>query len=222
MALFDQYAADYDSWYQDKKGGFMDSLETDLLFRLFKAEKGMHVLDFGCGTGNFSLKLAQKGCRVTGVDISDEMLKIARGKATGNHDIEFLKFDGNRLPFADNLFDAAVSMAVFEFMREPLVILEELFRVVKKGGQVAVGTIAGNSTWGKFYLSESIKSDSPFSRAYFKTLEEMKSWDKARLVETGESVFIPPTSTDDEFNIEHENRLAGKTKGGFICALWRK
>jgi len=38
----------------------------------------MNVLDVGCGTGNFSIKLAKLGCNVTGIDISDNMLNIAR------------------------------------------------------------------------------------------------------------------------------------------------
>ena len=77
MAVFDAIADSYDRWYEDSKGSFIDKVETDLAFKLFKVEKGM-TYDIGCGTGNFSIKLAEMGCKVTGIDISDKMLDIAQ------------------------------------------------------------------------------------------------------------------------------------------------
>ena len=50
---------------------------------LTSPEKHHRVLDVGCGTGNFSLKLAGYGCEVTGIDLSEEMLAQARHKAEG-------------------------------------------------------------------------------------------------------------------------------------------
>ena len=102
MAIFDNSASDYDAWYTDKKGSFVDMVETDLAFELLKVKKGMKILDMGCGTGNFSIKLAEKGCHVTGADISDEMLKIARKKASKlNHEIEFFNMEKKSLSFED-------------------------------------------------------------------------------------------------------------------------
>lgn len=107
MAIFTDVASSYDAWYTSKMGAFVDQVETDLAFRLFPAEKGMKVLDVGCGTGNFSLKLAKRGCRVTGIDITDEMLEIARGKAAAESaDIDFYNMDLYKLNFPDETFDA--------------------------------------------------------------------------------------------------------------------
>ncbi|MGB4440562.1 MAG: class I SAM-dependent methyltransferase, partial [Sedimentibacter sp.] len=107
MAIFDNVASDYDAWYTDKKGNFVDKVETDLAFKMIKVEKGMKVLDIGCGTGNFSIKLAKMGCIVTGIDISDNMLNIACQKAEEeNLDIKFLHMDLNDLKFKENEFDA--------------------------------------------------------------------------------------------------------------------
>jgi ubiquinone biosynthesis O-methyltransferase len=223
MAVFDAIADSYDRWYEDSKGSFIDKVETDLAFKLFKVEKGMNILDIGCGTGNFSIKLAEMGCKVTGIDISDKMLDIARKKTekAGYH-IDFYLMDAYNLKLADEQFDGVFSMAAFEFIAQPEKALDELFRVVKKGGQVLVGTISRESSWGRFYLSEEVRENSVFKYAHFKTLEEMKSWKKENLIGTGECLFIPPSAKEEEFNLQNEQKLAGKTKGGYICALWRK
>ena len=61
-----------------------------------------------------------------------------------------------------------------------------------------------------------------FKYAKFKTLQEMKEWKKENLLEAGECLFISPLSDEDKFNLETENELSEKRKGGYICALWKK
>jgi len=223
MAVFDVIADSYDQWYESPKGSFADRVETDLAFKLFQVQKGMRILDVGCGTGNFSIKLAEMGCRVTGIDISDKMLDVARKKAEKmGYQIDFYHMDVYNLQFEDEEFDGVFSMAAFEFITQPEKALDELFRVVKKGGQVLVGTISRDSSWGQLYLSEEVRENSVFKYAHFKTLDEMKSWKKENLIDAGECLFIPPDANEEEFNPENEQKLAGKTKGGYICALWRK
>lgn len=223
MAIFDDYAADYDQWYSEKKGNFIDRVETDLAFKMIKIEKGMNVLDVGCGTGNFSIKLAERGCSVTGIDISDEMLKIAGAKAASRKlPIEFIKMDINDLKFGENEFDAVFSMAAFEFIDDGQKVLPDILRIVKKGGQVLIGTIAGNSAWGELYTSDNFRKNTVFKYAKFKTLEDMKKWNEEKLVQTGECLFIPPLADEEKFNYSMEKELEGKRNGGYICALWKK
>ena len=223
MAVFDLFATDYDSWYETGQGKFVDSVETELVFRLLEVEKGMKVLDFGCGTGNFSIKLAELGCKVVGVDVSEGMLRIARKKAAQHRlNILFIKIEAENLPFDDGEFDAVVSVAAFEFIRDEKRVFRELLRVVKPGGQVLVGTIAGDSAWGELYKSEEFSDNTVFRDACFKTLDDLKSWDRERLARTGECLFVSPLAEVEELNIDRENELAGTRKGGFICAVWRK
>lgn len=223
MAIFDKFASQYDEWYSEKKGSFVDKVETDLAFKMIKIEKNMKILDIGCGTGNFSIKLAKMGCKVTGIDISDEMLEIAKSKATKQMlPIDFIKMDLNDLKFKDNEFDAIISVAAFEFIDDGAKALNEIFRIVKKDGQILVGTIAGDSAWGELYKSEYFQENTVFKYAKFKTLQEMKEWKKENLLETGECLFVSPFSDDDKFNLQTENELAENRKGGYICALWKK
>ena len=223
MAIFDKSASDYDAWYTDKKGSFVGKVETELAFNMMEIKKGMKILDVGCGTGNFSVKLAKKGCSVTGIDVSDEMLSIARKKASDlNLDIELMNMNVNNLSFDDNTFDGIISMTAFEFIEDAPKALKELLRVVKKGGQVLIGTIAGESSWSELYLSEPFRENTVFKYAKFRTVEEIKDWNREKLVDTGECLFVAPLAEDCDYNDETEKNLSKTTNGGFICALWEK
>lgn len=222
MAIFDEEAVNYDEWYKTRKGVFIDEIETKCLFDLFKAKKGMKVLDVGCGTGIFSIKLAKLGCRVVGIDISDKMLEKAKEKAmVENLDIEFLKMDACKLDFADETFDAAISVAVLEFVLDYSKFLDEMFRVVKKNGRIVVGTINKDSKWGKLYKSEAF-SNTVFKHASFKNPEMLGRIHSDELMEIRECLFIPPDLDENSYNMENELKYSKQENGGFICALWIK
>jgi ubiquinone/menaquinone biosynthesis C-methylase UbiE len=223
MAVFDKAAESYDSWYHTKLGSFVDRVETELAFGFFEIVPGMKVLDVGCGTGNFSIKLAQQGCKVIGIDISDGMLELARSKAKeAELDIEFYNMDVYHLQFESGSFDAAFSMAAFEFIDRPEAALNEMLRVVKDGGQVFIGTISGDSKWGELYNSEPLKSNSVFKHACFKTLEDLRQLNPEKLINSGECLFIPPDALEASITMEEEKKLSKTEKGGYICALWKK
>lgn len=223
MAIFNGFASEYDNWYKEKKGSFIDNVETELAFKMLEINEGMKILDIGCGTGNFSIKLAKIGCHVTGIDVSEKMLLMARVKTIEqNLNIDFINMDAKDLKFGDNEFDVVISMAVIEFIDNITKAVEEMFRVVKTGGQVLIGTINGDSDWGKLYKSKQLRENTVFKFADFKTLQEMKDWKQENLLDTGECLFISPLADEAEFNFERENELAGKRKGGYICVLWKK
>ena len=104
MADFDKKAPEYDAWYKTQKGALVDALETECAFSLFTPAPGMRVLDAGCGTGNFSMKMAALGAHVEGIDLSAPMIGYAQEKAAASEYSDQLHFqlgDLYQLPFPD-------------------------------------------------------------------------------------------------------------------------
>ncbi len=88
------------------------------------------VLDVGTGTGRAALLLAREGAKVTGIDASEEMLAIARGRAAEERlPIRFLPGDAHCLQFADRSFDVVVSLRVLMHAPDWRMCLAELCRV---------------------------------------------------------------------------------------------
>lgn len=92
------------------------------------------ILDVGCGTGLASEPLIENGYDVTGIDPSQRMLEIAK---TNFPDATWVVGVAEKLPFADDQFDAAISAQAFHHMRQAAA-LAELRRVVRRGGIIAI------------------------------------------------------------------------------------
>ncbi len=106
---------------------------------------GKHVLDVGCGTGLVSHELADRGCAITGIDVSGPMLEHARELVPR---ASFVEAPAETLPFADDSFDAAVSGQAFHWFDQDKA-LAEMCRVVRPGGTIAVwwkGMMRGDAT----------------------------------------------------------------------------
>jgi ubiquinone/menaquinone biosynthesis C-methylase UbiE len=223
MSFFDIEAQKYDSWYDTAQGGFVDETETALAFRMFTPVPGSALLDAGCGTGNFSLKLAEKGVKVTGIDISEEMISVARIKTEkAGFDIEYRLGNLYDLPFEDESFDAVFSMAAFEFIKEPKKAFDELMRVTKNGGTLMIGTINGDSPWGELYQTKEFKEKTVFKHADFKAMEDMEVLCPKKLIDKGACLFMPPMAPEKDFCWKVENSLSNKERGGYICLMWKK
>ena len=224
MEIFDSSAKSYDSGYESRMGAYVDWVETELAFSLFPHEKGMRVLDVGCGTGNQSIKLARMGMQVTGIDKSIKMLEIAGEKARekGNLSVDFQYMDAEKLEFEDDSFDGVISITAFEFLPDPEKVLKEMFRVVKKGGSILIGTINRDSSWGEMYTREGFRQNSVFKYANLKTMEDMRLWFPEKLRTIRQCLFIPPNAGEEEITMKREMELSETAKGGFLCALWVK
>ncbi len=156
--MFDDIAPTYD------KLNHILSLNVDKSWRK-KAVKRIcsthpnHVLDIACGTGDFAITLAQAGVpKVTGVDISEGMLKVGIKKVGKlGLDIDMKVEDSENLSFADNTFDAiSVAFGVRNFEHLQLG-LNEMYRVLRPGAMVCIVELSVPSNpillWGyKLYF----------------------------------------------------------------------
>ncbi len=227
MIFDEEKVPEYESWYDTELGNFVDEVETELAFSLFTPESGSRVLDVGCGTGNFSIKLARKGLEVVGVDVSRPMLEKARKKVKELDEelkISFQKMDATDLDFSDGSFDDAFSMATIEFIPDEVKreFVQEMLRVVKPGGKVLIGTITADSAWGEMYKEQAKSKESVFYHAEFTTPEELNRIESDKLQASEECLFIPPDAESEDISWQRENELAGKKRGGFFCSLWKK
>ncbi|MGQ7792357.1 class I SAM-dependent methyltransferase [Faunimonas sp. B44] len=101
---------------------------------------GAHILEVGVGTG-IALPAYDRGCRVTGIDLSHEMLMRAAGRIREDrlsNVTGVAVMDAARLGFADASFDAAVAMFLITVVPDVPGVLAEMERVVRPGGDVVL------------------------------------------------------------------------------------
>jgi phosphatidylethanolamine/phosphatidyl-N-methylethanolamine N-methyltransferase len=107
--------------------------------RLLGAERGHHILEVGIGTG-LNLPLYPHQCRITGIDLSEEMLEKAEEKvaelALGN--VTLRSMDATVMDFPEDNFDAALATYTISAVPDPVGVLREMRRVVKPGGSLVL------------------------------------------------------------------------------------
>ncbi|MBR5857221.1 MAG: bifunctional demethylmenaquinone methyltransferase/2-methoxy-6-polyprenyl-1,4-benzoquinol methylase UbiE [Bacteroidales bacterium] len=141
-AMFDNIAPEYD------KLNHILSLNIDKLWRnkavnkIVDVKTPLHVLDVACGTGDFTIEIAQKvpaGSVVTGIDLSEGMMRIGREKiAAAGVNATMEQGDCEALQYADNSFDRiSVGFGVRNFEHLDLG-LKEMYRVLKPEGKLVI------------------------------------------------------------------------------------
>lgn len=96
-------------------------------------EQSTQVLDVGCGGGFLSNRLAKEGYRVTGVDLSETSLEVAR-RYDSTQSVRYLSADAYSLPFKAGSFDVVSAMDFLEHVDRPERAIQEISRVLKPGG----------------------------------------------------------------------------------------
>lgn len=223
MSLFDNAAKDYDIWFENAVGKFVDDVETECIFSLVDNIKGKKILDIGCGTGHLSQKLNKEGAQVTGIDISQKMLDKACAKRDKlGLDIEYKNMDVYNLKFEDGTFDYVFSMAAFEFIEDMENAFESIKRLLKDDGIIIIGTIQKIGAWANLYESPAF-SETVFANAYFKGLHDFKELEGIEVISHKDCLFVPPGKTDDKYTLENEQAIKEKGGiGGFLCVKMKK
>lgn len=102
---------------------------------------GLRVLDAGCGNGELSEMLVNRGLRVFAADLGFDSIHRASSKINGKKfRIPFSQADIYRLPFRENSFDAVVASEVMEHLERPRDAMLEAARILRPGGYLIVST----------------------------------------------------------------------------------
>jgi ubiquinone/menaquinone biosynthesis C-methylase UbiE len=102
---------------------------------------GSRVLDVATGSGNAAIAAARFDCEVTGIDYVNDLLDRARARATAEGlDIAFAEADAEALPFADDSFDAVLSVVGVMFAPDQERAAAELLRVTRPGGTIGLAS----------------------------------------------------------------------------------
>jgi ArsR family transcriptional regulator len=136
QAFFERVASDWDTM----RLAYYDERVIEKMTEVSGADEDATVVDVGTGTGFVAAGLAPRVKRVIGTDNSPAMLEVARGNLDilGIANIELVQGEVTNLPLADGSMEAAFANMVLHHAENPTAMLQEMVRVVKPGGTVAV------------------------------------------------------------------------------------
>jgi len=131
---------EFNRWAERGEGPKMENHHLDITektMRLMNLRPGERILDLGCGSGWASRMLARivgEGAQgfgqVVGVDISDEMIRLARTASKDFENIMFVAGSASQIPWEENFFDKVLSVESFYYYPDQDRTLAELFRVM--------------------------------------------------------------------------------------------
>lgn len=155
-----------------------DSVTAEIYTR--EIESNSKVLDVGAGTGRLSFAYSAKGCNVTALDVSKQMLLHIENNVK-NTNIITKEGSAFNLPFRDELFDAVVSMDVEMHFPNWEKILIEKIRVCRKGGYIIFNSLSSeNSNLLLNTEYKSFKKNNFFSRDFAVFLSDKEIHDIAK------------------------------------------
>ena len=120
-------------WFLGRRRIFFKLLDTFV----FKNQKGLKILEIGCGTGGFLSRLKERGY-VVGLDIAHKWMKVCRERGFN----ELITASGYSLPFRNETMDLVCLFDTLEHIPDDVKVLEESRRVLKKGGYIFISVPA--------------------------------------------------------------------------------
>jgi ubiquinone/menaquinone biosynthesis C-methylase UbiE len=167
---FDFVARSYDRWYDSPVNQSIDAIEKVAIKEALPtgSRKGL-LLDVGCGTGHWLFFFRMAGYRVVGLDLSPQMLDVAKVKFAS--EIQLVRADGDGLPFKDHSFDIVSCITTLEFVSDHIRTLREMWRCLKSGGRLVIGALNAFSLLG---IKRKLLRSRTFRDAHFFTTWELK------------------------------------------------
>jgi ubiquinone/menaquinone biosynthesis C-methylase UbiE len=130
MNVYDKIGKGYDTTRQ------ADPTISETLYEMLQVREG-NILDIGCGTGNYTVALQEKGLNMTGIDISEQMLKTAATKST---EIRWMKVDVEEMSYSCDTFSGITCVLAIHHFSNLSRAFQEIYRVLNTGKQFVIFT----------------------------------------------------------------------------------
>ncbi len=165
VRIFHEYADRYDSWFFSDKGRILFKNELKALRKLLENVDLGASLEIGVGTGEFAQALGIS----YGLDPAFNALLKAKERG-----IKCVQGIAEELPFRDSVFDSVFMIVTICYVKDITKALREANRVLRRDGNIVIGFINKDSSWGKLYLEKKRKGHLFYGPARFYSLEEVK------------------------------------------------
>jgi ubiquinone/menaquinone biosynthesis C-methylase UbiE len=219
--IFDDWPERYDQWFETPIGELIKHYESELVLEMLKPGTGEHILDAGCGTGVFTRDILSARAHIVGLELSLPML-LRAGKKLEKYPFQKVQGEMRKLPFADDVFDKAISVTALEFIGDAKGAVGELFRVTQPGGYIVVATLNSLSPWASRRKAAAKNGHPIFRYAFFRSPHEMSSLSVVKgLIKTAIH-FQKEDDPEHARKIEEKGRSKGLDTGAFIVACWEK
>ncbi|MEX0772702.1 MAG: class I SAM-dependent methyltransferase [Balneolales bacterium] len=210
----------YEKIYSNRNEGEADLL-ANLLTEVIPRNEYSNILDLGCGRGRHSINLGKRGYIITGVDLSEESITVARSKALneGLREVAFVVGD-MREPFPDT-FDAVInlftSFGYFENDSENQLVIKNVGKMLRDRGIFVLDYLNAHKakqelvkeeggTLGKYEYSinRTISDDNTIvKKISFKQKDYGKSYNFEERVKLYDESWFKNTFTEEGFELEH-------------------
>lgn len=154
---FDDIALEYDQWYDEYRTTFLSDL---VALKQFLPDVGKGI-EIGTGTGRFAHELGIKEA----IEPSENMAEIARSRG-----IRVTIGEAENLPYDDDSYDYALMVSVDPFVRDIYKVYGEIFRILKPGGKLIVGTLHRDGAVAQKYMA--MTDSEVYKNAQFHTIPE--------------------------------------------------
>jgi ubiquinone/menaquinone biosynthesis C-methylase UbiE len=221
---FGRQSQTFDHWAEKAD----DQVATRFRGALSGAGEG-NLLDVACGPGVVTAAIAPGAASVVAFDATEQMLEKAKSRCAkaGLLNVEFKCGDAENLPFEDAQFDGVVTRLAVHHFADPQRALNEMFRVLRRGGTAVVVDLVSSEDAGESSLQNAIERlrdpshvrmlppselDACMARAGFHDIERT-TWDKSREFEEWMEIVNDPARAEPIRTVVRALAEAGSSAG---------
>jgi len=135
------------NWYTKNTGRDLSRFEKTARLVSSRVGPGSQVLEVAPGPGYLAIEMARRGFEVTTIDISRSFVRIAQENTRhAGVTVDVRHGNASEMPFADASFDFVVCVAAFKNFSDPVGAIDEIYRVLRPGGQASIFDLRKDAT----------------------------------------------------------------------------